>query len=162
MRTIDIGPRWNRILTLWCMVHVPNRSSDGIVEHLVFKCIKEDLLFSRDLINTMSSRIMFTNVSHSIRHLLQILWRVKCFMLCRNCTQFAYIIQCLLSLITSSLFYRHDESRSRWSSRWLWRKRSISCFRMEDFSWTIEHPPFTDNWRTFLGGDVIATNQLAY
>lgn len=48
------------------MVHVPNRSSDGIVEHLVFKCIKEDLLFSRDLINTMSSRIMFTNVSHSI------------------------------------------------------------------------------------------------
>ena len=41
-------------------------------------------------------------------------------------------------------------------------KISISYFSIEGFSWMIEHPPFTDNWRAFLGEDVIGTGQLDY
>ena len=40
-----IGPRWNQIFTVWCMVHVANRSSDGSVENSVSKCIQRYLSF---------------------------------------------------------------------------------------------------------------------
>ena len=38
-----IGPRWTQIFTVWCMVHVANRSSDGSVENSVSKCIQRYL-----------------------------------------------------------------------------------------------------------------------
>ena len=40
-------------------------------------------------------------------------------------------------------------------------KISISCFSIEGIYWTIEHPLFTDNWRTVLGEDVIGSSQLS-
>ena len=62
-------------------------------------------------------------------------------MLCGNGTQLNYIIQVKQVNINENINI---------------------VFQYQGFSWTIEHPPFTGNWRTFLGEDVIGTSQLAY
>ena len=83
-----------------------------------FKVYSERFVFSRDLITIMSSRITVTNICFNQWVICFKLWRGLWFMLCRNGTQLNYIIQCLFNLITSYLFFRHDESRSMWCSRW--------------------------------------------